>query len=146
MNDEQIFEHFQNKANRDAVMANTNNEKAGDILDIAALRAAPEASEVEYGEQQGGMWFNGWKLGLCTMHGIRLWESRGGEIVIKGVEGMSTDQLDQFIGWVEKLQKTHIQIPIGVDNWQTSEQDLQDLLMSDHDTIMEFGHPNGVGG
>jgi hypothetical protein len=48
MNDQEAFEFFQNRANRDAVMAGMTNERAGDILDIAGI---PTTEEVEYPAQ-----------------------------------------------------------------------------------------------
>lgn len=45
MNDDQIFEHFQSRSNRDAAMKGMTEQEAGDALDIAALRAGPEAKE-----------------------------------------------------------------------------------------------------
>lgn len=44
MTDEEIFAHFQDPENRRRAMAGKTEQDAGDVLDVAALRAAPEGT------------------------------------------------------------------------------------------------------
>lgn len=74
---------------------------------------------------------NGWTLVLATAHGIRVWQDENGLVEWKGLEGLSSDQIDDLVEWFTEFTKTGEMPP--VKEWLVSGSDISDMLMMDYD-------------
>ncbi len=77
----------------------------------------------------------GWTLELATVHGIRVWRHESGALEVKGFDGMTKDQIDEFIDWT--LDCALARELVNVDDWLVSDTDLGVLLEMDADNFLE---------
>lgn len=81
------------------------------------------------------MQVNGWTLLIATAHGVRIWQSEEGLTEVRGVEGLSMEQLNAFIEWCGEVKRTRQAVPVS--GWAVAEQDLADLLEWDADDFAQ---------
>lgn len=80
---------------------------------------------------------NGWTLTMASVHGIRVWQNDSGDVQVKGAEGLSEDEFDQWCGWLIDCAGSKSIVPVPENEWLMSDTDLGELIQMDADSFLE---------